>query len=220
DATQLDGNYTYKLTFTPPVTDPPSLPVIGTLPPMVTDASGDARGFWSIHVYQTDPSESSAPFITQASVLNTAYSSADRQVVAVDADAETVTVRPSAGGPLVASSPVLFGPSAARYGLAPGVAYYVAAAPKRTVTPGVGVTYTFPVTAQWRQELSADNVPIQQVGGTPGPTVDLTNPGGAVDLTWGPVQPVSQLGSQQLTSGRLARNDDGSVTIWIGPELP
>jgi hypothetical protein len=34
------------------------------------------------------------------------------------------------------------------------------------------------------------------------------------------VQPVSQLGSQQLTSGRLARNADGSVTLWIGPSLP
>jgi hypothetical protein len=34
------------------------------------------------------------------------------------------------------------------------------------------------------------------------------------------VQPVSQLGSQQIASGDLAFNDDGSLTLWIGPELP
>jgi len=43
------------------------------------------------------------------------------------------------------------------------------------------------------------------------------NLGGAVNLQWGPIQPVSQLGSQQLASGKLARNNDGSVTIWIAP---
>ena len=31
---------------------------------------------------------------------------------------------------------------------------------------------------------------------------------------------MSQLGSQQLTSGKLAKNPDGSVTIWIAPTLP
>jgi hypothetical protein len=63
-------------------------------------------------------------------------------------------------------------------------------------------------------------VPIQGVNGTAGSIVGLQNPGGTVNLQWGPIQPVSQLGSQQLTSGRLARNTDGSVTIWIGPTLP
>jgi hypothetical protein len=50
--------------------------------------------------------------------------------------------------------------------------------------------------------------------------VQLTNPGGAVNLQWGPIQPVSQLGSQQLTSGKLVKNPDGSVTIWVSPTLP
>lgn len=36
----------------------------------------------------------------------------------------------------------------------------------------------------------------------------------------GPVQPVSQLGSEQLTSGKLAGNPDGSVTIWFAPTSP
>lgn len=53
-----------------------------------------------------------------------------------------------------------------------------------------------------------------------GPISNLTNPGGTVNLQWGPIQPVSQLGSQQLTSGKLAKNPDGSVTIWIAPTLP
>lgn len=53
-----------------------------------------------------------------------------------------------------------------------------------------------------------------------GPIVQLTNPGGKVDLEWGSIQPVSQLGSQQLMSGKLAKNADGLVTLWIGPKLP
>ncbi|HMM48531.1 MAG TPA: DUF1254 domain-containing protein [Miltoncostaeaceae bacterium] len=220
DATQLDGNRAYTVTFTPPVTDPLSLPVIGAMPPTVNDSAGNPRGFWSVHVYQTDPSQSAAPFITQASVLNTAYSRADLQVVSVDAVRNTITARPSTWGPLVASSPVMFGASAARYGLAPNTPYYVVNTPVSGVSPGVGKTVTFSVTDVWRQPLSDNNVPIQAAAGTPGTTVDLVDPGAPVDLSWGPVQPVSQLGSQQLTSGQLARNTDGSVTLWIGPRLP
>jgi hypothetical protein len=226
-ATQLDGNNTYKLTFTPPVTNPATLPVMGSLPPTVNDSRGNPRGFWSIHVYQTDTHESAAPFITQASVLNTAYSTANIAVTAVDASTDTLTVVPSAWGPLLASTPILFGSNAAQYGLTPGVPYYVATTPKRNIDPKTkSTTYSFKVSTIWRQQLSSDNVPEQ---GTcpannatcgPGPIVQLTNPGGPVSLQWGPIQPVSQLGSQQLTSGKLAKNPDGSVTIWIGPTLP
>lgn len=219
-ATQLDGNNSYTLTFTPPVTDPDTLPVVGSLPPMVLNSAENPRGFWSVHAYATDPTEAPAPFITQASVLNTAYSNADLEVTAVDATADTVTVKPSTWGPLVASSPVLFGPTASRYGLTPGVPYYVVADPVPQRTRRGGSTVTFQVTPVWQQNLSPGNVPIQQAGGTPGPVADLIDPGGAADLSWGPVQPVSQLGSQQLTSGRLAKNADGSVTIWIAPTLP
>ena len=225
--TQLDGNDTYTLTFTPPVTNPATLPVMGSLPPTVNDSRGNPRGFWSIHVYQTDTAESAAPFITQASVLNTAYSTANITVTAVDPSTDTLTVLPSAWGPLSASTPILFGSNAAQYGLKPGVPYYVATTPKRNIDPkSKSTTYSFKVSTIWRQQLSPDNVPEQ---GTcpansttcgPGPIVQLTNPGGPVSLQWGPIQPVSQLGSQQLTSGKLAKNPDGSVTIWIGPTLP
>ena len=59
-----------------------------------------------------------------------------------------------------------------------------------------------------------------RAGASFGPIVQLRNPGGPVSLQWGPIQPVSQLGSQQLASGRLLTNADGSVTIWIAPTLP
>jgi hypothetical protein len=42
-------------------------------------------------------------------------------------------------------------------------------------------TYSFKVATEWTQQLSTDFVPIQGTG-TPGPPVDLTNPGGAVNL--------------------------------------
>jgi hypothetical protein len=218
-ATALNRNNTYKLTFTPPVTNP-TLPVVGSLPPTVNDRQGNPRGFWSITVYQPDTMQSGAPFISQASVLNTAYSSANIPVTAVDPSTNTITVEPSAWGPLVASTPILFGPTATQYGLTPGVPYYIRATPTRNIDPITKTaTYSFQVSTQWRQDLSLDNVPIQ-FSGTPGPVVQLSNPGGPVNLQWGPIQPVSQLGSQQLTSGKLAKNPDGSVTIWIGPTLP
>jgi hypothetical protein len=217
-ATQLNGNNTYKLTFTPPVTNPTSLPVIGTLPPLVNDSQGNPLGFWSVNLYQMDNTESSAPFISQASVLNTAYSTANIAVTAVDPSTNTITVKPSAWGPLVASTPIMFGSTAAHYGLTPDVAYYVATTPTRHIDAATrSATYSFQISTKWIQPLSPGNVPIQGSKGTPGSVVALSNPGGPVDLQWGPVQPVSQLGSQQLTSGKLVRNSDGSVTIWIGP---
>ncbi|MFL5863526.1 MAG: DUF1254 domain-containing protein [Solirubrobacteraceae bacterium] len=220
-ATQVDGNNTYKLTFTPPVTNPASLPVVGSLPPTVNDSQGDPRGFWSIHVYQTDTTESAAPFITQASVLNTAYSTANIPVVAVHSATDTITVKGSDWGPLVASSPILFGSTASQYGLTPGVPYYVATTPTHQTDRAThSTTYSFKLANIWKQPLSPANVPMQGATGTPGQFVQLHNPGGAVTLQWGPVQPVSQLGSQQLTSGEMAKNADGSVTIWIGPTLP
>jgi hypothetical protein len=219
-ATQLDGNNTYKLTFTPPVTSPVTLPVVGTVPPTVNDRQGNPRGFWSITVYQPDATQSGAPFISQASVLNTAYSTANIPVTAVDPSTDTITVEPSAWGPLVASTPILFGPTAAQYGLTPGVPYYIATTPTRNIDPNTkAATYSFKVSTEWLQQLSTGDVPIQY-SGVPGPVVHLSNPGGPINLQWGPIQPVSQLGSQQLTSGKLAKNPDGSVTIWIAPSLP
>jgi len=220
-AATLDGNSTYKLTFTPPVTNPANLPVVGSVPPTVNDSQGNPKGFWSIHAYALDASQSSAPFITQAGVLNTAYSSASLPVTAVDPSTDTITVEPSPWGPLVASSPILFGSTAATYGLTPGVSYYVATTPVAGTDPTTkATTYSFKISTEWLQQLSSMNVPIQGTTGMPGPVVHLMNPGGPVNLQWGPIQPVSQLGSQQLTSGKLVKNADGSVTIWIAPTLP
>ncbi len=219
-ATELNRNNTYKLTFTPPITNPAILPVVGTVPPTMNDRRGNPRGFWSITVYQPDTMQSSAPFISQASVLNTAYSSANIPVTAVDPSTDMVTVERSAWGPLIKSTPILFGPTAARYGLTPGVPYYIATTPTSKIDPTTkATTYSFQVSTIWRQQLSDDDVPIQY-SGAPGPAAQLSNPGGPVNLRWGPIQPVSQLGSQQLTSGKLAKNPGGSVTIWIGPKLP
>ena len=193
------------------------MPVVGSLPPTVNDSHGNPRGFWSIHVYQTDITQSAAPFITQASVLNTAYSTANLAVTAVDAVDRHHHGRAVLMGPAGRehTGPVRRRPrrsTASRRALP----YYLADAPRRSTA----AAYSFKVSTKWLQDLSAANVPIQGTTGNPGPTVDLTNPGGAVNLQWGPIQPVSQLGSQQLTSGRLARNTDGSVTIWIAPTLP
>lgn len=110
---------------------------------------------------EPDPKQSEAPFVSQASVLNTAYSTANIAVTAVDASTDTITVRPSTWGSLVASSPILFGATAARYGLKPGVPYYVATDPTSVIDPLTNsTTYSFKVSTEWRQKLSRDGVPI------------------------------------------------------------
>jgi hypothetical protein len=97
--------------------------------------------------------------------------------------------------------------------------------------PLKSTTYSFKVSTIRKQQLSPTTstggglpeqgtCPASSTSCGPGPIVQLTNPGGPVSLQWGPIQPVSQLGSQQLTSGKLAKNSDGSVTIYIGPTLP
>jgi hypothetical protein len=212
----LDGNQTYKVTFTVPSSNP-TLPVAGIYPPMVSDSSGNPKGFWSMSVYATDPTQSAAPFIPQTSVLNTSYSSADTPVLSVDAATNSMTVSAPTWGALVASTPILFGGDAAAYGLTPNTVYYVASAP----TPNADqTTYTFQISAQWLQPLSGGDVPIQGPGGNPGPVVDLLSPAGAGALDYGMVKPVAQLGSSQLAADQLAGNADGSLTMWFGPTLP
>src|SRR5499427_5209662 len=211
----FDGNHTYKVTFTVPSSNP-TLPVAGIYPPMVSDSSGNPKGFWSIHVYATDPTQSAAPFIAQTSVLNTSYSTADTAVLSVNAAADTMTVSAPTWETLVASTPILFGGDATAYGLTPNAVYYVASAP---IVNADQTTYTFQISAQWVQDLSAGNVPIQD-SGHPGPVVDLLSPGTAGGLMYGMVKPVTQLGSSQLAANQLVRNADGSLTLWFGPTLP
>jgi hypothetical protein len=213
----FDGNHTYTLTFTPPTSPNPTLPAEGIYPPMVSDSSGNPKGFWSIHVYATDPTEGAAPFIAQTSVLNTSYSTADTAVLSADAATDVMTVNAPNWGRLVASTPIIFGDNATAYGLTPDTVYYVASDP----TPNADqTTYSFQISTQWLQPLSAEPVPIQGPGGQPGPIVDLLSPAGAGSLNYGMVKPVTQLGSSQLAANQLAKNPDGSLTLWFGPALP
>lgn len=213
----FDGNHTYKLTFMPPALVDSTPPVKGIYPPMVSDEQGNPKGFWSIHVYATDPTQANAPFIAHTSVLNTSYSTADTPVVSVDSSTNFMTVKAPNWGKLVASTPILFGGDAAAYGLMPNTVYYVAAPPTASTD---GSTYTFQISTQWLQTLSDGNVPIQAPDGTPGPIVPLLTPAGSASLNYGMVKPVTQLGSSQLAANQLVKNADGSLTMWFGPTLP
>src|SRR5262249_3680179 len=115
-------------------------------------------------------------------------------------------------------------------GLTPNTVYYVVCSD--TGCPNDDGTYTFQVSTQWLQSLSnaSPPVPIQGPGGNPGPScspvpscaiIALPTPApGASPLQYGPVKPVTQLGSSQLAANQLALNPDGSVTLWFGPALP
>ena len=217
----LDGNQNYTITFTEPQVGA-QLPVEGIYPPQVTDGNGKIKGFWSVTLYQPDATQVSAPFLTQAAVLNNAYSTADTEVLAVDATADTITVTAPTWGKLIASTPILFdGSGAGGCGLgtkAANAVYYVAANPVEGTGPGGVTTYTFPLSTQWIQEISDGNVPIQY-SGEAGATVDLTCDSGS-NLDWGMLKPVSQLGSSELDDGKLVKNGDGSLTIYLGPTPP
>ena len=183
--------------------------------------TGDPVGFWSMHVYQPDTTESAAPFLMQTASLNTAYSNANLDVISVDPTANTITAVDTDWALMKASSPVFFsGSASASYGLIPGKPYYILPDPTRG-TSGTTDTITFQVSAVWKQALSGALVPIQNSvdPAGPGPVVDLLAVSGPFQpFQWGPIQSVSQLGSQQITSGLLKPNSsDGSYTIWAAP---
>ena len=208
----LDGNNTYSITFANPIPNDLELPVDGILPPLVNDNNGNPKGFWSLTLYQPDSTQAAAPFISQASVLNTAYSSTNTTVVSVDSAAEIITVTPPVGAPLAISTPIFFGNNASQYGLVQGMPYYIASSP---VTNGTNLT--FKVSTQWIQDLSSNGAPIQN-SGKPGTIVNLNS--GTDALVYGVIRPVSQLSSTQITSKQLVTNTDGSYTIWLSPTLP
>ena len=225
------GDNTYKLTFTPPETAHQGRPVDRRLPAdRTTTAAGNPRGFWSIHVYQTDSLEAAAPFLTQPSV-------AEHGVL----DGEPGRDRRRRGDGHAHGAAAATGRlgAAARQHADPLRADRGAVRPhSRTRRTTSSRTRPRPTTgrrtrsrcrrsgsrtsartsrSERRRGRGADPGRERQ---RPATLVDLANPGGAVNLQWGPIQPVSQLGSQQLTSNSLVRNPDRSVTFWIGPTLP
>jgi len=151
----------------------------------------------------------------QSTSLNTAYSSANLDAISVDPTANTITAVDTGYSVMHASAPVFFkGAAAASYGLAEGQPYYIVADPMPG-TSGSTPTITFQISAAWKQTLSTNNVPIQ-FSGSAGAVVDLLS--GSGSFQWGPIQAVSQLGSQQITSRLLKPNSDGSYTIWVAPK--
>jgi hypothetical protein len=226
--TQLSGGNTYTLKFTTPI--PTGSPANGTIPPLSLDENGNPDGFWSLHVYQPDATESAAPFLMQTASLNTAYSNANLNVLSVVGN--SITACDTEWALMKASSPVFF--SANAYGLIPGKPYYIIGDPTRTSGSGTSCTnstgtITFQVSVMWKQELSpasATHAPVPMQN-----SVDPAGPGSVFGLLavsgpfqpfqWGPIQSVSQLGSQQITSGLLQADSDSSgnksYTIWVAP---
>ena len=76
----------------------------------------------------------------------------------------------------------------------------------------------FQLAARRLQTIPDAKVPVQY-SGQAGAVTDLTCNSGA-GLSFGMLKPVSQLGSSELEDGRLKKNSDGSLTIWLAPQLP
>ena len=210
--TPLDGNNTYSLTFLAPQSSYSSFPVTGIIPPLALDSSGSPIGFWSLTLYQPDSSEAAAPFLSQVSVLNTAYSQANTPVVAIDTSTNMITVPASNVGPLKASTAIMFGAGASDYGLTPNVPYYIASTPTQS-----GSNFSFQISTQWKQNLSGNGVPIQYSGG-PGAIVSLTTPlNPSQPLDYGVIQPVSQLGSCRFRTVPCRQMTVPSRVIPPGP---
>lgn len=220
NGTSLNGsNNVYKWTFSPSDANtlPPAGQVIGNQPPLMKKANGLPVGFWSITIYQPGGGEAACPCLSQTSVLNTYYSQTLTDVISVDSNNNSITAIPPLGARLTASTPVLFGAAASQYGLEANTPYYIVNTP---VTNKDG-TVTFQVSATWLQRLSTaagnPGTPVQ-FSGQAGPIAPLIQ--GASKLTYGYVQPVSQLGSSEIEKNMLQKNTDGTYTIWLAPTLP
>ena len=216
----LTGDNVYTLTIVP---SDGALPADGIEPPLKRYTDGSAIGFWSVTVYQPGKGEAVCPCLSQASVLNTHYSQSDTEVLSVNTKSNTITAKVPYGSSLRASSPVLFGETAAEYGLQPRIAYFLVNDPTFSAD---GSTVTFQISATWTQELSTavgdPGTPVQY-SGEAGTVVALTQ--GTSKLTWGFVQPVSQLGSTEILKKQLRQNldaegnEDGSYTIWFANSI-
>ena len=182
---------------------------------MVSDSSGNPKGFWSIHVYATDPTQSNAPFIAQTSVLNTSYSTADTAVLSVDAAAEIHDGERSELGNARSEHPHPFRRGRRCLRLDAQHVYYVASRPIPNVEK---TTYTFQISKQWLQELSNGDPPVPiQDSGEAGPIVDLLSPAGAGALIYGMVKPVTQLGSSQLDRRPIGQERRRVVNLVVRP---
>jgi hypothetical protein len=217
--TKLNGDNVYTLTFSPSDANtlPPAGQVIGNQPPLMKKSNNTPVGFWSVTVYQPGNGEAVCPCLSQVSVLNTSYSQALTEVISIDPNTNSITAKVPYGAKLIASSPVLFGAAASEYGLQSDVPYYIV----KTPTTNSDGTVTFSVSDKWLQRLSTaegdPGTPVQ-FSGQAGPTMSLKK--GASKLTYGFVQPVSQLGSSEVAKNMLKKNADGTYTIWFAPTLP
>ena len=204
----------------------PGLPVTpcrqtASIPPLVSDPSGNPFGFWSITLYQPDPMEVAAPFLSQASVLNTHYSTADTAVLSVDAGTDTLTVRCAGLGAHRGEHSHLVRRQRRLLRLAAEHRLLRGHHPQTGRRPGDA-----------RDDVLLPGLPAvdSDVVARQRPDPGLRRPrtdrrpaaagAGAGPLTYGLVKPVAQLGSKQLAAGQLATNADGSLTLWFGPSLP
>lgn len=222
DGSPLDGNKTYSITFMPSSLTP-GLPANSILPPLSKDGSGNALGYWSLSIYQRGLGVAACPCISQASQLNKHYTNNVGNVTANPATNTIQAEAPYPGAYIDVSTGILFGDNAADYGLQANKTYYVASKPVHSTINGKD-NYLFTISDKWIQDLSQGDPSTMDVGtpiqntGVKGDLIDIK--AGSKPLKFSIIQPVVQLGSEEIKSNQLAQNADGSYTIWIAPRLP
>jgi hypothetical protein len=226
DGTELDGNSTYSITFGSSTSVSSALPVEGILPPLSHYKNGDAIGYWSLSIYQRGLGVAACPCVSQASVLNTFFTSDSGRVISVNPDQNAnITVEaPYEGAILTESTAIMFEGDLnvlKDYGLVSGKAYYIIAPPVTSISDVNGkALYTFSISETWQQDLSIaagdTGTPIQNTGKA-GPLKVLQSNTSA--LKFKIIQPVVQLGSEEIKSKQLQQNLDGSYTLWLAPSL-
>lgn len=224
DGGELDGNNTYSITFGSSTSVSSELPIEGILPPLSHYKNGDAIGYWSLSVYQRGLGVAACPCVSQASVLNTFFTKENGKVISVNADQNAnITVEvPYPGAILKESTAIMFEGDLnvlKDYGLVPGKAYYIIAPPVPSDVNGKAL-YTFSISETWLQDLSIGSedagTPIQNTGKA-GPLKVLQS--NSSPLEFRIIQPVVQLGSEEIKSKQLQQNLDGSYTLWLAPRF-
>ena len=207
DGNTLRSTYNYTITL-------PALAESGG-----TTTYGPADGFWSFTIYQPNSGSAYQPFLIENAINNLAYTSLDAEAT-LTADGLLRTTKPGNWNSSTAEGTALrTGAEVSITGLKADTTYYVKNAVQDSNDPDkllLRLSDSYEPDYNWAGIKGTRGVPLGGQGSA-GEEVTLSAPRGTA-LSFGWIQPVSQLGSAQQDS--LAVNGDGDIVLQLRAAEP